>query len=137
MTPSVFRWFYSDPGSTAYVIAERVRLSLWDTGLFALWLDITRSESPYKMIGHYRNDPVDLEWVPGKWLRLRSMSADPSMAGSLAHGLALKPSWRYGDVEGYAVWEWYVSESRERWREISGNPVFQSPERLDHDQDLI
>lgn len=130
MTPSVSSWFYTDPGSNAYVIAERVRLSMWDSGLFELWLDIDAFESPYKMSGNYMGDPIDLEWVPRKWMRLRSGLMTPALAERITHLLGLKPSWRYGDAEGYIVWEWWVSESGARWREISGNPSCQRPVRL-------
>ena len=116
-------------------MAERVRQSLWDSGLFELWLDVVRFESPYKVAGNYKGDDVDLEWIPGKWLRLRSRSRakDPAFADRLTHMLGLKPSWRYGDAEGYVVWEWCIGESGVRWREISGNPIYHHPERLSQD----
>ena len=135
MAPTISSWFYTYPESTAHVMAERVRLILWDAGLFELWLDVVRFESPYKVEGSYKGDNVDLEWIPGKWLRLRSRSRteDPAYADRLAHMLGLKPSWRYGDAEGYVVWEWRIGESEVRWREISGNPIYHHPERLSQD----
>ena len=131
MAPTVASWFYVDPGGSSHVIAERVRQSLWDAGLFALWLDVARDESPYCMTGNYMGDPVDMEWVPGHWLSLRSVSVTASVAALLVRALALSPSWRYVDKEGYDVWEWYLVDRGARWRQIAGNPEYQNPELLD------
>ena len=89
----------------------------------------------FHRLGQAEIGDVDLEWIPGKWLRLRSRSRtlDPAFADRLTHMLGLKPSWRYGDAEGYVVWEWRIGESEVRWREISGNPIYHHPERLSQD----
>ena len=130
MTPTISGWFYDYSSHSGHVIGERVRLSLWDSGLFDLWLDVVSSNPPYKMSGNYKGDPVEIEWLPGEWLRLRSGSSQSVIVDRITRLLAMKPSWMYGYANIDVVWEWYLVDSEERWREISGNPIYQSPKHI-------
>lgn len=130
MTPTIMSWFYSSPGSDAYQIAERVRLTLWDAGLGDAWLDVVSAQPPYKMSGVYKNDLMGIEWVPGEWFRLRLQAADESVVKRMSFVLGIRPVLRFVDSDAQTVWEWHIDDFSERWREISGNPAYQEPKRF-------
>lgn len=133
MTTTAATWFYRAPESRPYLIAERVRTSLWDQRLGSLWLDTVRAEAPIAMHGFFQNQPVQLEWEPGQWLRLAARPEAPALANGLQNALGRKPTLRYTDPEGHTVWEWWPAPeaAERRWQELQGKPAFGSPVRLD------
>ncbi len=134
MTTTAATWFYRAPEKRPYLIAERVRTSLWDQRLGSLWLDTVSAEPPITMRGFYNNQPVQLEWEPAQWLRLSAKPEAPALANALANLLRRKPTLRFIDADGYTVWEWWLSPdaAEQRWQAIQGKPAFGRPVRLDH-----
>jgi hypothetical protein len=132
MTTTAATWFYQAPEKRPYFVAERVRTSFWDQRVFGLWLDTVSVESPVAMEGTHNGNPVKLAWEPGHWFRLATKTEDPGLAGSVSNLLRLKPVLRYTDLEGFAIWEWWVKaeDGERRWQEVQGKPAFGSPRRL-------
>ena len=125
------KWFYQNPGYIPHNIAETVRQSLWSSGLYSIWLDAETTSAPYKLIGHHSNASIELEWDPSKWLRLRSEKDIPSLKNHLAWLLGFEANLQFTDQMNWQVHEWHLQEFDERWREISGNPMYSSPMRFD------
>jgi len=132
MTTTAATWFYRPPEKKPYLIAERLRTSLWDQRFGDLWLDTVRAESPIFLQGTYQGAPLKLEWEPGKWLRLSSKAGGPQLAKGFENVLRRKPFLSYTDGEGYHVWEWWTDDKAgsSRWQEIQGKPLFGSPVQL-------
>jgi hypothetical protein len=133
MTTTASTWFYRAPEKRPYLIAERVRTSLWDQRIGSLWLDTVSAEPPIVMQGNHGDHAVRLEWQPGEWFRLTAAGPEaPALAGALANLLGRKPAIRFTDTAGAAVWEWWIKPDagERRWQEIQGKPAFGSPVRL-------
>ena len=124
------KWFYQNPGYIPHNIAETVRQSLWSSGLYSIWLDAETTSAPYKLIGNHSNVSIELEWDPSKWLRLRSEKDIPSLKNHLAWLLGFEANLQFTDQMNWQVHEWHLQEFDERWREISGNPMYSSPMRF-------
>lgn len=133
MHATAMTWFYSAPVKRPFVLAERVRNSLWEMRLGSLWLDTVSVEAPITLAGTYNGGPVRLEWEPGRWLRLIAQPEAPALVDALRVVVRRKPTLRYTDTEGRTVHEWWVqpAEAEDRWQEIQGKPAFGSPVRLD------
>ena len=125
------KWFYQNPGIIPHNIAETVRQSLWSSGLYSIWLDAVNTSAPYKLIGHHSNASLELEWQPSQWLRLRSEKDIVSLRNHLSWLLGFESNLQFKDHMNWQVHEWHLQEFDERWREISGNPMYSSPMRLD------
>ena len=130
MTIFAHSWFFRSPGRNIHNVAERVRQSLWASGLYSLWLEAGSAAGPFKMVGNHGKEPLELEWEPATWLRLRTKSKDSPVCEHLAWVLGRGPSLRFTDQHGWAVWEWLLQGSTARWNEISGNPIYQNPRRF-------
>ncbi|MBL8058901.1 MAG: hypothetical protein JNK29_19505 [Anaerolineales bacterium] len=125
-------WFYRAPEPRPYLIAERVRLSLWDQRLGTLWLDTVSAEPPITLAGTHAGQPVKLEWTPAEWLRLTGGADAGDVASALGTVLGRRPTLRYTDTAGQGVWEWWIKPdaAEQRWQAIQGQPAFGSPARL-------
>jgi hypothetical protein len=133
MTTTAATWFYRAPENRPYLIAERVRTSLWDQRVGSLWLDTVSAEPPIVMTGTHAGQPVKLEWEPAEWFRLTGGPEAADVASAIVKLLGRKPTLRFTDTAGQTVWEWWVrpEAAERRWQEIQGKPVFGSPARLD------
>ena len=125
------KWFYQNPGIIPHNIAETVRQSLWSSGLYSIWLDTVNTSVPYKLIGQHSDASIELEWQPSQWLRLRSEKDIVSLRNHLSWLLGLESNLQFTDHMNWQVNEWHLQAFDERWREISGNPMYSSPMRLD------
>ncbi|HJN41645.1 MAG: hypothetical protein QGG60_01455 [Anaerolineales bacterium] len=131
MTVFARAWFYCSPGEDHHGVGERVRQSLWASGLYSLWLDSSSRSAPFKMVGVHGDDRLELEWEPATWLRLRTQGEGTALSDHVAWVLGRDPSLRFTDRHGWTVVEWQLQSSAARWREISGNPIYQNPRRFD------
>lgn len=131
MTIFAHSWFFRSPGRDSLNIAERVRQSLWASGLYSLWLEAGSESAPFHMIGNHGKDSLELEWEPAAWLRLRIKREDSPVCEHLTWVLGQGPSLRFTDQHGWTVWEWQLQDDTARWREISGNPIYRNPCRFD------
>jgi hypothetical protein len=131
MTVFARTWFYRSPGEDHHSVGERVRQSLWASGLYSLWLDSSTGSAPFKMAGVHSNDRLELEWEPAAWLRLRTQGEGAVLRDHLAWVLGRAPSLSFTDRHGWTVVEWQLQGSAARWREISGNPIYQNLRRFD------
>jgi hypothetical protein len=125
------KWFYQNPGIIPHNIAETVRQSLWSSGLYSIWLDTVNTSAPYKLIGQHSDVSIELEWQPSRWLRLRSEKDILSLRNHLSWLLGFESNLQFTDHMNWQVNEWHLQEFDERWREISGNPMYSSPIRFD------
>ena len=125
------KWFYQNPGIIPHNIAETVRQSLWSSGLYSIWLDTVNTSAPYKLIGQHSDVSIELEWQPSRWLRLRSEKDILSLRNHLSWLLGFESNLQFTDHMNWQVNEWHLQEFDERWREISGNPMYSSPMRFD------
>ena len=131
MTVFAKAWFFQSPGTDRHKIAEIVRQSLWASGLYSIWLDAGTAEPPFKVHGYHNDKQLELEWKPAVWLRLRTEHSDDALSNHLSWLLGRTPSLRFTDQTGWTVWEWYFQDISDRWREISGNPIYQNPRKFD------
>ncbi|MBN1286641.1 MAG: hypothetical protein JXB47_14680 [Anaerolineae bacterium] len=130
MSTNANTWFYSEPEPDAYLIEERVNQSLWNARLYALYLDCTSAESPFRMVGEWQGRPVEIEWEVGKVFTLRTQEEMPDLRRGFSLVLGIQPpSVAYQDVDGAHVTEWYVDGGEDRWREIQGQARFRHPKR--------
>ena len=91
------KWFYQNPGDISHNIAETVRQSLWSSGLYSIWLDTVTTSAPYKLIGHHSNASIELEWLPSKWLQLRSEKDIVSLKNHLSWILGFEANLQFTD----------------------------------------
>ena len=131
MTVFTQTWFFRSPGNDSQKVAEIVRQSLWASGLYSIWLDAGTADQPFKLNGYHNNKQLELEWKPVSWLRLRTEDEDDALSNHVAWLLGHTASLRFTDQSGWTVWEWYFQGISDRWREISGNPIYQNPHRFD------
>jgi len=124
------KWFFQNPGIIPHNIAETVRQSLWSSGLYSIWFDTVNANVPYKLMGQYSDVSMELEWQPSMWLRLRSEKDVSTLKNHLSWLLEIEPSLQFVDHMNWEVCEWHLQDFDERWREISGNPMYSSPLRF-------
>lgn len=130
MTTSAHTWFFNTPESNKYLLAERIRTSLWDARFGGIWLDTVRETAPFKMAGTYQNGEVELEWQPRQWLVLRTDPANEDLMRGVGNLLRLQPAFQYVDPRGATTWEWHTGDINERWQTIQGKPEFGMLQRL-------
>jgi hypothetical protein len=131
MTTTAMTWFYRAPEKIPYYIGERVNGTFWEARMPGVFLDVVRSEPPFLMEGNYNGAPIQMEWVPNKWLRLTTCPASPALAKGLANILRRKPNLSFETADGETIWEWRLEDADQRWQEIQGKPAFRNPTRLD------
>ncbi len=132
MTTTAATWFYHPPEKSAFLIAERVRTSLWDQRLGAVWLETERTENPVRLTGQMEDSAISLEWEPAQWLRLGTQPEAPALAHGVSYLLQRQPTLKYTDPAGNSVWEWWIqpAAAEQRWQAMQGQPSFGSPVRL-------
>ncbi len=131
MTTTAMTWFYRAPEKIPYYIGERVNGTFWEARMPGVFLDVVRSEPPFLMEGNYNGAPIQMEWVPNKWLRLTTCPASPALAKGLANILRRKPNLSFETADGETIWEWRLEDADQRWQQIQGKPAFRNPTRLD------
>lgn len=123
-------WFHETPENNPYLLQERVNGNLWMARLWSLYFVTEQAEAPFRMVAQYNEAPLTLEWEPGKWLRLRSDQAVPSVATAFSNILQIPASLTYTDIEGKIITEWHSDGGAAQWQKIQGNPSYQNPVRL-------
>lgn len=130
MTTTANTWFYNPPEKNAFLIAERLRTSLWDGRLGSIWLDTVRAESPILMRGNFKGALIELEWEPKQWCILRTNPAAEDVLVVIKNILGFAPSFKYETPAGFIGWEWRLGNTKERWQAIQGQPEFGKLEML-------
>jgi hypothetical protein len=133
MSTTALKWFYAVPEKKPYMLAERVRNSLWEMRLGGLWLDTASVEPHFVLTGAHSGSNVKMEWEPNQWLRLTAKPEAPGLVEGLRVLLMRKPTLSFTDKDGHTVTEWWVKaeDAARRWQEIQGKPAFGEPKRLD------
>ena len=131
MTVFARSWFFHSPGKDSKNVAERVRQSLWASGLYSIWLQSGSPAAPFSLVGYHGDERLTLEWEPAAWLRLLTQGKGAAVRDHLAWVLGRGPSLQFTDQNGWTVWEWQLQGSAARWREIAGNPIYLNPCRFD------
>jgi hypothetical protein len=124
MTTTAKTWFYHPPENSAYLIAERIRTSLWDARFGNIWLETVRAEAPFLMRGTLQGTEVELEWMPNTWCILRTKPEHLLLYGGIKNILGFNAAFKYETPEGFAAWEWRLGDMKERWQAIQGKPGF-------------
>ena len=88
-------WFYDSPGHNKYDIEAHVQRSFWHNGFGQAFFRCTKADPPYKCVGFWRGQEVELEWVPRRWVKLTMEKDDPAMVEGLSGILRLNPALRY------------------------------------------
>jgi hypothetical protein len=130
MATNARTWFYETPENNAYYLQERVNGTLWMARLTDLFFVTDRAEAPFRMSATWQDNPLAIEWEPGEWLRMTSPADVPLVVSAFSNILQLKAALTYTDVDGQIITEWHRDGGAARWREIQGNPTYQSPVRL-------
>jgi hypothetical protein len=124
-------WFYNTPTARPYFIEERVNHTLWKNRLANVHMTCVRAEPPILMQGRWADEmPIEFEWQPGKWFRLRMGEESKEIVGTLRQILMFRPTFMYKDPDNMFVVEWHTEGGEERWRELQGKPQYQSVRRL-------
>lgn len=124
------RWFYNAPEPNKYWITERVRNSFWHAGVHGLLLDAATTESPFVMCGTYLGQPVEMSWEVGKQLTLKLTEDSDQLVRRVTKVMGFGPALRYTDTDNMVVYEWHRDGGQARWDDITGNPSYQRPGRL-------
>lgn len=132
MATNARTWFYEIPEKNAYLLQERVNSTLWMARLSDVFFVAETVEAPYRMTTTWQGHPVRIEWETGKWLRMEADSDVPLVVSAFSNVLQIPATLTYTDSNGRIITEWHRDGGSERWREIQGNPSFQSPIRLDN-----
>jgi hypothetical protein len=127
-------WFLDQPGHNKYDIEVHVQRSFWHNGFGQAFFRCTKAEPPYKCVGFWRGQEVELEWTPRQWLTLSMQKFDASMVDGVSGVIRLEPSLRYtveaaqngqaGEAEEVAgtearvVVEWRVRNVTQRLAEL-------------------
>ncbi len=126
MATNASTWFYREPEHDAYLLEERVNHTFWANRIYALYLDCTNAEPPFRMEGVWHDLPVTVEWVPNQYFTLTTQPGE--LADMLIVGvkevLGFKPAISYVDPSGQLTVEWLVGDAAERVQEIQGNPNY-------------
>jgi hypothetical protein len=130
MASNARTWFYETPENNAYWIQERVNSTLWMARLTEVYFVAEQTEAPFRMSAVWHDKPLIIEWEPGKWFRLTTLEAVPSIVRAFSNILQIPVTLTFTDVQGQTITEWHRDGGETRWREIQGNPIYQSPVRL-------
>ena len=130
MATNARTWFYNMPEQKPYLLEERVNGTLWMARLSDVYFHAEKVEPPFRMSAEWRGLPLVIEWEPGKWFRLYAPQEVPEVVSAFSNVLQLPAALMYVDVDGQVVTEWHRDGGEARWREIQGNPSYQSPVRL-------
>ncbi|MBN1965800.1 MAG: hypothetical protein JW910_14205 [Anaerolineae bacterium] len=123
-------WFYQTPTGSAYMLQERVNSNLWMARLWGVYFMTDSATPPFSMHGQWQGQTLSIEWEPGEWLRLYSQQDAPDIVNAFSNILQLPAVLTFTDPEQRIVTEWHRDGGEARWRQIQGNPTFQSPVRL-------
>ncbi len=126
-------WFYTTPEPRPYFIEERVNHTLWKNRLQGLSMICTRYTTPIQMEGSWNGMPVQFEFQPGKWFVLRAGREVKELIGVMRQILMMKPAFCYIDPNGLFCTEYHTDNWVERFKEIQGDPAYQSLRRLRKD----
>ena len=116
MATNASTWFYREPEHEAYLLEERVNHTFWANRIYALYLDCTNAEPPFRMEGVWHDLPVAVEWVPNQYFTLTTQPgelADLLIVG-IKEVLGFKPAISYMNPAGELTVEWLVGDAAER-----------------------
>jgi hypothetical protein len=74
--------------------------------------------------------PVRFEWEPGKYFILKMGEESKEIIGVMRQVLMMRPTLMYQDNDGMYVVEWHTDGGESRWKQIQGQPQYQSLRRL-------
>jgi len=130
MATNARTWFYQTPENNPYLLQERVNGTLWMARFWDVYFITERAEPPFRMSAVYKGLPLVIEWEPNKWFRLTAPQSVPDVISAFSNVLQMPAALMYTDNRGMAITEWHRDGGEARWREIQGNPMYQSPLRL-------
>jgi hypothetical protein len=130
MATNARTWFYNTPENNPYLLQERVNSTLWMARLNNVFFITEQAEAPFQMAAEWHDLTLLIEWEPGKWFRLVTTQDVPAFVAAFSNILQMPAALTYTDIEGRIVTEWHRDGGETRWREIQGNPTYQSPVRL-------
>ena len=130
MAATARTWFYQTPEKNSYLLQERVNGSVWMARLMDVYFVTERAEPPFQMSAERNGQTLVIEWEPNQWFRLISPQDMPDVVGAFSNVLQLPAALTYTDFDGKIITEWHRDGGEARWREIQGNPTYQSPVRL-------
>lgn len=130
MATTARTWFYNTPEQQPYLLQERVNGTAWANRLMDVYFVTERAEVPFKMSGQWQGQALIIEWEPNQWFRLTCAQDVPNVVAAFSNILQLPAALTYTDFDGKIITEWHRDGGEARWRDIQGNPTFQSPVRL-------
>ena len=130
MASSARTWFYNTPESQPYLLQERVNSNVWMARLMDLYFVTERAQAPFRLSAVWQGKPITIEWEPNKWFRLIAVQDAPAVAAAFSNILQMPAALAYTSIDGQIITEWHRDGGEARWREIQGNPSYQSPVRL-------
>jgi hypothetical protein len=133
MSTNAATWFSREPEHQAYLISERVNGTFWQARIVGVYWHCLRAKPPFLMQAFLGDHPVEIEWVPDKWLTLKAPGeADiASLVRAISKRvLAIPATLTYCDPQGCQIYEWHTDGGQQRWNEVQGQPRFSGPRRL-------
>jgi len=130
MATNARTWFYNTPEAQPYLLQERVNGTLWMARLWGLYFVTEQAQPPFAMSARWQDQSLRIEWQPGQWFRLIADGNAPPVVNAFSNVLQMPAAITYTGRDGKVITEWQRDGGDARWREIQGNPVYQSPVRL-------
>jgi len=130
MATNARTWFYNAPENKPYLLQERVNSTLWMARLNNVYFVTEQAEAPFRMSTRWHDTSLVIEWETGKWFRLVTTLDVPTIVTAFSNILQMPAALTYTDIDGQIITEWHRDGGEARWREIQGNPTYQSPVRL-------
>jgi len=125
MTTNSRTWFYNEPEHRPYYIEERVNQNLWASRFGSIYLDCVRAEPPFKMEGRWNSIDLSIEWLPNKWLVLRSSREDRTLISGFAQVLQFVPLLTFTEEDGTVVTEWHRGDDgAHRLQDVQGKMAY-------------
>jgi len=132
MSANATTWFYREPEKgRPYLIAERVNHTFWTNRITDIYFRCVNAEAPYRLIGQWQGEDVEIEFEVGKLLTLRMEQESIPFIKGCSEILGFAPTVSYVDPDGRYIVEWYADKgtSAKRLQEVQKNSSFKHIKR--------
>ena len=127
MSTNATTWFYAEPETgRPYLITERVTHTFWANRLSGVYLNCVKADRPYRVEGTWDNMALAMDWEVRKYFRLEADKESKPLITVCSEVLGFRPTVSYTDSDGRHYTEWHVEGSKDRLREVQGNPVYRN-----------
>jgi hypothetical protein len=133
MSSNAAKWFYTAPGSSPYLVTERLNATFWTARVVEYFWRCVQAGDVYRAEGYGPGALITLEWVPGAWLALKAPAGTdvaPLVEAISRRVLCFPASLTYTRHDGSLAYEWHRDGGDHRWSEVQGQPEYVQPRRI-------